>query len=93
MKKLMNILLLSCKKASGLIEKKLHFPLNPVEKIQLAIHTSMCDACKKHQHQIIELDAMLKDHISSDTTFKDTSSEKLSDIFKSQLIKKIEEKE
>ncbi len=90
MKKLMNFLLLSCKKASGLIEKKLHFPLNPIEKVQLAIHTSMCDACKKHQNQSIELDVMLKDHISSDSTLPKIPSEKLSESFKSQLIKKLE---
>lgn len=93
MKKLMNILLLSCKKASGLIEKKLHFPLSPIEKIQLTIHKSMCDVCKKHQDQSIELDALLKDHISNDTTSGNIPSEKLSKDFKIQLINKIEEKE
>ena len=35
MKKLMNFLMLSCQKASALIEKRLQFPLNAIEKFQL----------------------------------------------------------
>ena len=69
MKKLMNILMLSCKKASGLIEKKLHFSLSPMQKIQLIMHTSMCDTCKKFQKQTLELDSILKEHIQSDSKF------------------------
>ena len=93
MKKIMNILMLSCKKASGLIEKRLHFPLNPMEKVQLIIHTSMCDTCKKHQKQSLELDSILKNHIKFDSQSKYSSSEKLSDDIKNQVIRQIEEKE
>lgn len=93
MKKIMNILMLSCKKAAGLIEKKLHFPLNPIEKIQLFVHTSMCDVCKKHQKQSLKLDSILKAHIKFDSQSKFSSSEKLSDGFKNQVIRKIEENE
>ena len=93
MKKIMNVLMLSCKKASGLIEKRLHFPLNPMEKVQLFVHTSMCDTCKKHQKQSLELDSILKNHIKFDSQSKYSSSEKLSDEFKNQVIRKIEEKE
>ena len=89
MKKLMNVLVLSCKKASGLIEKKLHFPLSPIEKLQLMIHTSMCDACRKHQKQSVELDSMLKHHITFDSKSKYSMSEKLSDDFKNQIIKDV----
>ncbi len=92
MKKLMNILVLSCKKASGLIEKKLHFKLSPIEKLQLMIHTSMCDACRKHQKQSIELDTLLKNHIAFDSNSKFSMSEKLSDDFKNQIIKDVEKK-
>lgn len=46
MKRLMNWLMLSCKKASELIEKKLHFRLTLKEKAQLKMHTGVCDACK-----------------------------------------------
>jgi hypothetical protein len=51
MKKLKNILFLSCKKASELIEKKIHFRLSFLEEIRLKIHKSMCDACTKYEKQ------------------------------------------
>jgi hypothetical protein len=93
MKNIMNSLLLSCKKASGLIEKKLHFPLNPIEKVQLFVHTNMCDACQKYQRESVEMDALLDTHITSESIPDSSSSDKLSDDFKSHLIRKIDKKE
>lgn len=83
--------MLSCKKASGLIEKQLHFSLRPIEKIQLFMHTSMCDACKNYQKQSKDMESLLNDHIHSDLQSPDSSSEVLSDDFKGQIIKKLEE--
>ena len=57
--------MLSCKKASGLIEKKVNFRLNPVEKVQLFFHASMCDACKSYEKQSKDLDSILDKHIHS----------------------------
>ena len=91
-KKLMNILMLSCKKASGLIEKKLHFPLSPIQKMQLFMHTSMCDTCKKYQKQSLELDSILRGHIQFDSQSKYSSSEKLSTNVKNQIISKLKGK-
>lgn len=51
MKKLMNILILSCLKATELIEKKLHFKLSFKEKLQLKVHKMMCDACRMYEKQ------------------------------------------
>jgi hypothetical protein len=51
MKKLMHILFLSCLKSSELIEKKLHFRLTLRERMQLKMHTMMCDACTMYQKQ------------------------------------------
>lgn len=51
MKKLMNILFLSCLKATELIEKKLHFNLSFKEKLQLKVHKMMCDACRLYEKQ------------------------------------------
>lgn len=53
MKKIMHILFLSCLKATELIEKKFHFELSAKEKLQLRLHTMMCDACKKYEKQSI----------------------------------------
>lgn len=51
MKKLMNILFLSCLKATELIEKKLHLRLSFKEKLQLKAHKMMCDACRLYEKQ------------------------------------------
>lgn len=51
MKKVMHILFLSCKKATELIEKKLHFRLSMTEKIQLKMHKMMCNACTQYEKQ------------------------------------------
>ena len=63
MKKIMNILLLSCKKASELIDKKSVIKLSRKEKIQLHIHVSMCDGCKAYQKQSKLIDTLLHKHI------------------------------
>ena len=47
----MNILILSCLKATELIEKKLHFKLSFKEKLQLKVHKMMCDACRMYEKQ------------------------------------------
>lgn len=47
----MNTLLLSCLKATELIEKDSFFPLSAFEKTQLFLHTKVCDACRTYQKQ------------------------------------------
>lgn len=49
----MNILFLSCQKASELIEKQNLFKLTILEKIQLKIHKAMCKACELYEKQSI----------------------------------------
>ncbi|MBI5857583.1 MAG: hypothetical protein HZB42_08015 [Sphingobacteriales bacterium] len=65
MKKLMNYLMLSCKKATELIEKKSLFGLSWKENIQLKVHTKMCNACSTYQKQSKEIDTLLEKHICS----------------------------
>lgn len=59
MKKLMHLMMLSCKKVTELIEKKSLVGLNWKEKIQFTMHTSMCDACSTYQKQSEFLDKIL----------------------------------
>lgn len=63
MKKLMNFFMLSCKKASELIDKKSVVDLSMRENIQLRMHTSMCDACTAYQKQSKVLDTFLQNHV------------------------------
>ncbi len=92
MKKLMNILMLSCKAATELIEKKLQHPLNPVEKIQLYFHTSMCDACKSYQKQSKELEDVMSKHVKINPSSSDISKATLSSGFKDKIIRDLEKK-
>lgn len=59
----MNILMLSCKKASELIDKKSVVNLSMKENVMLHMHTAMCDGCKAYQKQSKILDELLKKHL------------------------------
>jgi len=56
----MNKLMLSCLKASELIEKRNYSPLTIADKIQLSVHLSMCTACKTYEKQSILIDKAIK---------------------------------
>ena len=82
----MHILFLSCLKATELIEKKIHFKLSVVEKLQLKVHKSMCDACRNYEKQNYFIEKAI-------TNYKEIDTQKLtvdlSDLKKS-IIKQIE---
>ena len=58
--------MLSCKKATELIEKESIFALSLKEKAQLYMHKSMCDACTAYEKQSKKIDELLHNHIHSD---------------------------
>lgn len=60
MKKLMQFLFLSCFKATELIEKKLHISLSFKEHLQLKMHKTMCNACRRYDKQSKIMDEALK---------------------------------
>ncbi|PKP46516.1 MAG: hypothetical protein CVT94_14415 [Bacteroidetes bacterium HGW-Bacteroidetes-11] len=51
MKNIMNSVFLSCVKATGLMEKKIHFGLTSAEEMQLKLHIMMCNACARYEKQ------------------------------------------
>ncbi len=63
MKRLMNFLMLSCKKAAALIDKKAEVKLSWKENTQLHMHTSMCDACTAYKKQSMFIDKALHNHL------------------------------
>jgi hypothetical protein len=79
MKRTMEILMLSCKKATELIDKKFVTKLSVKEKVMLRMHTSMCDACTAYQKQSKVLDELLHRHIhvSDDKKVPQTGNEDL----------------
>jgi len=58
----MQKLMLSCKKATELIDKKIHSGISRDEKIKLYFHTMMCSACTNYEKQGYLMDRMLKDN-------------------------------
>lgn len=66
MKKIMHLLMLSCKKATELIEKKTLVGLSFREKVQLNIHKSMCEACTAYEKQSLKIDELVQKHIQAE---------------------------
>jgi hypothetical protein len=66
MKNIMHLLFLSCIKATGLIEKSFHFDLSRKEKMQLKMHTMMCDACKRYEKQSVFLEKSIAVNLHKD---------------------------
>ncbi len=85
MKKLMNLLFLSCLRATELIEKKLIFRLSLSEKIRLSMHKTMCSACTMYEKQSISLDKAISGSVNKDEIFVDLKK------FKEDIISKIEQ--
>jgi len=90
MKRLFNILLLSCKKATELIEKRELIPLSYKEKLQLRLHSSMCKACKSYEKQSDTLEKALSDWIKKNENPDDKNV--LPSHAKATIINKLKEK-
>jgi glucose-6-phosphate-specific signal transduction histidine kinase len=77
MNKIKNTLLLSCLRATELIEKRLHFKLSLGEKIALRLHISMCQACQLYEKQSAFIDRGLSSSLAKKEAFKDIEALKL----------------
>ncbi len=85
MKKMMNILMLSCKKATELIEKRFVTKLSPVEKIQLKMHTAVCSKCATYENQSEIIEKCLAEIHQPNKEQMKLSSER-----KEQILKQLE---
>ena len=86
MNKLMHILFLSCKKATELIEKKLHFKLSGIEKMQLKMHKMMCNACTHYEKQSELIERGIAK--SNDESFSQEELEELKKLIHQKLADK-----
>ena len=59
--------MLSCKKATEMVEKKTVTSLSFIEKLKLKMHLSMCDACKAYEKQSKIIDNFLHKNAHSHT--------------------------
>ena len=74
-------LLISCKKATELIDKASFVDLTKSEKVKLIIHLSLCSTCKNYKDESGKLDHLLK-HVHQE-------EKKLSPEDKHELLKKL----
>lgn len=79
----MHWIMLSCKKATELIEKKLLAKLSFKEKVQLEMHKSFCDACTAYEKQGKLIDKLLSKHIH-----KEGDGIKNDDVVENEELKK-----
>lgn len=84
----MHLIMLSCRKASELIEKRLIFRLSMKEKIQLKMHTSVCEACSHYQKQSEKLDHLIKEHLQYESE-RSESKHKANEDLQNKIIKSI----
>ena len=63
-KDFIHIFVLSCTKATYLIEKQLHIKLNIIERFQLYIHLSLCSYCSDYNKKAELLDKLTKASIN-----------------------------
>lgn len=83
MRDLMNVMMLSCKKATQLMEMKEHVPLKIIEKIQLQTHVAMCSGCKNYMKQTKLINKLLN------KIFNSTPATPGTDELETAIIKKL----
>lgn len=62
---IMNAMILSCVKATELMELREVAPLSLVEKIQLKMHVTMCSGCKNYMKQTKLINQLLNKNFNS----------------------------
>ena len=76
----MNALMISCKKATELTEKRIHFGLTLSESFQWRMHTAMCSACRLYSKQSAFIERTIEKKVSDDShtpVVSDTDAQKL----------------
>ena len=88
----MNMVILSCRKVTELMEKKYSFKLTAIERVQLFMHTSMCDGCRNYFEQSEFMDKTLKEHSLPGIHSKTIIKKSLPSHVKEKIIKELERK-
>jgi hypothetical protein len=57
-------MMLSCKAATGLIEKKQILGLSLGEKVKLKLHLSLCSVCAAYEKQSAKIERLLQERYS-----------------------------
>jgi len=62
---IMNAMMLSCVKATELMEMKEHVPLGLLKTMQLHMHTAMCSGCRNYMKQTKLINELLQKKFSA----------------------------
>jgi hypothetical protein len=92
MKKMMQILMLSCEKATLYIEKSAVKELPPLQNIRLKMHTAFCDACKQYQRQSVLINHAIQKHLSDISTSKNPTEPSMGYQAKQNIQQEIEKR-
>ncbi len=87
-KDFIHIFVLSCTKATYLLEKKFHARLSFIEKLQLKLHFKLCSYCSCYEKKAELLDRLAKISIDDPITTTIFSAEEI-DCFKNRVHNKI----
>lgn len=77
MKRITHFIMLSCRRATELIEKKSMVRLSATEKLQLRLHKSICDACTNYEKQSKKIDTLLQSDTSETVISNPSLKERL----------------
>ncbi len=80
----MNAMVLSCIKATELLEMKEHIPLSFFKTMQLHLHTAMCSGCRNYMKQTHLIDQLLQKNFNGVPFVENT------DELEASIISKIE---
>lgn len=68
----MNVMMLSCVKATKLLEMKEHVPLSFLKTMQLHMHTAMCSGCRNYGKQSRLINGLLQKNYNTVTVIENT---------------------
>ena len=89
MKSIVHFFVLSCLKATLLIEKRNVLPLSILQRIQLKLHLRICDKCSKYEKQSEVIDTILKKRLKKENL---VNKDALSQEFKSKINSEIQKR-
>lgn len=62
--KVLSWLMISCRKAGELVEKKLHGEITVSERAALAMHSGLCEACRAYEKDSARLQKAISDRFN-----------------------------
>lgn len=75
--------MLSCVKATELLEMKEHVPLSFLKTMQLHVHTAMCSGCRNYGKQSLLINGLLQKSYDTATVIENT------DVLEAKIISKV----